>query len=390
MIHWHRLNYCILKMIIICVALQSLASCGPSEKTRILYDDGTVISDTNLIVNVLEEAYRLGLKKTDFNSNALIQTSLRPDFDFTPLNDSLAGVYKELMKSYYPEHISQIDSFPIPLFRSLLLVIDNSSGEIIANFENGRKIKDNIAFGMSNRLYGFILAMEKGLRAQDTFVSKSEIYNDVGEVFITKHKQDVKSLFAVDPPGIGIYPHTEFSKEDWESLATKLEMHPGFILCRDYKKDCYLESSFFDLVRTYMLIQNNGIEKNPKMIKKITGLNGKIMYSKRLVEKQTLTRQTCTEIKELLDYYKAGMEVWWKRRFDVSFKGRLFRGANSTDSGWLLYSDDSFTIGVITFINSIRVGQYGINLRHKKDLRQSAFCYPYLKTALKNLYPNDN
>lgn len=347
------------KIPILLVALSFINSCSEKVEHNFYYSDGTLIRDTADIRLVSKEI--AGVLEANELKSLKIESSLYPSYYFScpKLIDSLRDGIKENLIERYPKYTKWIEKMdPDWLLSYSIIVVDNQTGQIVG-YEKNQAERD-VVFdvpieGTSNKIYGFLIAMDKEYGVDDDYVYWQESHGHYadGRKDTTREARSypIKFLFGTSTRGpIRRYPYQDYSKEDWKKYNEKMD----FKLMDDSVSPEYAiahQSKFFDLVRTFAMINNGGKQFLSGFVRKVVDSDKKIVYTSNCIGASLVSKQTLKEMNELLKYnmlWGYGEGGFVKKNLSLDDDHLAFFGGSGGSIDWILCSNKKHTIGIIT------------------------------------------
>lgn len=365
------------------------ASCKSKTTHSFVYTNGERMSDSNQI-KVLERELLTLLSKDDLKQNLKIYTSLskNQNDDFQSISERYRSYVLDTLKSIFPGKSSFLDSINqnYRLSNLGIVCINNRTGEVKNCAFN--QCSSNVIF--ENRLenkaihpFGYILTFQKGKELQDTFAN--EINQHVEEQFKVTRNYTVEQSFTMISSGKHmIRPYYFYSKSEWEKVSNQLhvnldlsEFQPGIIP--------RIKTSLLDLTKTLATIQQNGVYRKPLFIRKITNMQGKVIYTTaKSTIKTVLDEKVVLKMKQLFNSYMHGQGMIHYRKNGIFEDCFIFTGELSNDANWCIYSGQNYTLGIIEY-NQIKSNSEDTKMnRNKEKLKVSLI----LKEVLKSLNQN--
>lgn len=385
----------------LCILFFSLYSCTGEESDqeislRYFYSDGKQITDSTTIRMLAEKVD--SLKNTNkFEGERNVYTTLKSGPNLDGLIDSLRSIYIESIQRENPDEVRLLNSQDLTtIFDVGIVIYDNKSGRTIYRIEpeNPHNFLSNfMSLGRARRFLGFLMAMDKEYGIDDEFQAYQRqedttfISDSNGKIVYSYYrdgKKSLKNLFYYEPGGgTPAYPYEKYTEAEWLNFEHKLKI--DLVVYPPYSSQgCSIENTFIDLVELFMLLRNKGVKKTTSIISKITSETGKIIYQNKAYSEKVLSLETSDEMIQLLENNMvAGNGLFIKEQLHLQDSSYVYRGRNLSDLGWLLYSDNVKTIGIIVkgrdrIIHKNR--SYSIQAEHK--LRNPRIILPILKVLL--------
>jgi len=302
------------------------------------------------------------LSSIDINTRKIrVYSTLKPIQDFRFYADSLREVFIQSIRANDPNERFLLDSLePARFFDLGFVVYNNKTGNIIYRYEpelHFHSLKNMMGYGKSSRIFGFLLAMDKGYTIDDdyqafkAFDDTIDLHNEKYEVvgsWYNDGRKPLKELFYIESGGaIPKFPYREYHETDWLAIASKLKVNIK-TQCLPSPQGCLIESSFTDLVESFMLFRNLGLKKNSSLINKIVDARGQVLYQKKYTSDKHIAQSTIAKMNQLLHYnMQKGSGRLLAEKLTLAEDCYLYWGRNRRDIGWLLYSDDTITAGLI-------------------------------------------
>lgn len=333
-----------------------ISSCKNEVKHQYYYANGTLISDTStvkLVAKTIENHL-----KSNTTKNLKIYTSLFDDglIDFTKIVSEQKELMKKELIKLKPEKAAFIKNCNQELLLSARLVVfENRTGKIVA-LENSNPKKDlnfkESIIGSSNKIFGFILAMSKNYQVNDDYAyyEKNQTTNSYSK---QETKYALKDLFCKTSSSVSIrYPYDDYSIQDWKQLNKMLKIN--FKLDDRNRDKILVESNFFDLVKTFYVLNNKGIFHKSELVDKITTRDHKLIFSSKTITKQLIPISTQQKMEQLLKYNMLeGTGRTVKKKLSLDNSHTVYYGFSTSNTQWILCSNKTYTIGIITKSNVI-------------------------------------
>ena len=359
-------------------------------KHNFYYENGSLIKDTT-IIKLVSETIENQLK-TNKAKNLKIHTTL---FDGRTIDFSkIVSEQKELMKKELiklkPEEAAIIRNCDQELLLSTgLIVFENRTGKIVA-LENCNPKMDLIGkeslVGSSNKIYGFILAMSKNYQVNDsyTYYEKDQTTNSYSK---QETKYAIKDLFCSSSSSIVSkrFPYDDYKIQDWKQLNDMLKIN--LKLNHGFRDKIQVESNFFDLVKTFYVLNNRGVFRKRELVENITNEQKKKIYVSKNTSKQLISIETQQKMEQLLNYNMSeGTGRIVKKKLSLDDSHIVYFGFSSSNTQWILCSNKTYTIGIITKSTVIdKKHNYSSRISTTPIFRLN-YCLTILKETLKKLH----
>jgi|GEM_PF-4816623 len=356
-----------------------LASCSSeSNEIRSFYRDGTTITDSVHLRLVERELPRI-MKANHLDAEGIrIYTSLLPN-----MNDSIDKLVRRLGDSVY-SHINWDEKAPEqafvdslkktgrPLLNAGIVLIDNSTGQIICNYSSWQGKKGDAVslvrrLGGLGRTFLFALAMQEEYRPEDRYpqLQSGEGYSPIHEGGLdrTFYNAIAQQSGGGSPYGLG----QRYSQKQVEIFLDQLQLDA---------EDIYNHPAFLDLsvsltavTKTYTAFYNGGILHVPTVIDSITDAKGKVLYRNQIISKRILNKETSHEMIRLLDYYAhEGIGRVVEQRYEGSpdFIGNFAKPAGVGPAGYFIAITKKYTVGIFSAfaLRDLRVRSVTFNQPH--------------------------
>lgn len=387
---------------IVLFVLSAFISCTEKVEHQFVYADGTLIRDSSDLRPILNEID--GILNDNRQKSLKIQSSLVPSNQFacSKLLDSLRERFTENLIERYPKEKKWIEKMnPNWLLSCGIIVIDNQTGQIIGyqnNQADRNLIFDMPIFGTSNKIYGFLVAMDKEFEEDDEYVyyqeSRTVLANGRKDTTKYENRYPIKHLFGTSDRGtIRRYPYQDYTKKDWQHYNKKMDFNLRNDTISPNRAVLY-ESSFFDLVRTFAMINNGGKHFSSRFVSQVMDKDENILFKNNCIGASLVSKQTIKEMKALLKYnmtlgYGEGAEV--KKKLSLDDNHLVYFGRNTDSRDWILCSNEKYTIGIITTMRlNIVVPGYGRRHLYLSKWTSPRKCMPILAFVLKQLEAIDS
>jgi hypothetical protein len=330
------------------------------------------------------------LSKDELSSNLKIKTTIsqKQSNDFFQISDTYKKGVLNRLKLNYPKHRFFLDSLykQNRLSNISIIVMNNSNGEIEnCSFNTGspRTLFDPNQEFKATDLYGYILTFDKGKNLNDTFAS--EINRKAPQNYQIPSSVTVSGSFTRTLGGnIMSRPYDYYSISDWSALAKKLDINLDF---SEYRPGRFslIKTSLFDLVKTISIIQNNGESKVPIFIRSVQNERNQVIYSvKNPISKRILSEQVVQNMQGLfINYMTEGPGIKHYRSNGIIEDCFLFTGGNSDYNRWLIYTNHSYTFGLVE-TNVFRTGKNDYSIRRRERFMLSSI----MKELLQKMHLN--
>ena len=366
-----------------------ISSCKNEVKHNFYYENGSLIKDTTTIKLVSEtienqlktnKAKYLKIHTTLFNERTI-------DF-FKIVLEQKELMKKELIK-LKPEEAAIIRNCEQEHILSAgLIVFENSTGKIVA-MENSNPKMDLIVkeslFVSSNKIYGFILAMSKNYQVNDSYsyYEKDQITNSYSK---QETKYAIKNLFCSSSSSrvSKRFPYDDYKIQEWKQLNDMLKIN--LKLDDRYQDKVRVESNFFDLVKTFCSLNNKGIYHKRDLVEIITNEQNKKIYVSKKASKRLIPIETQQKMEQLLNYNMLeGPGRIVKKKLSLDDSHTVYFGFSTSNTQWILCSNKTYTIGIITKSTLIEKKQNYSSKISTTPIFRLNYCLNILKETLKRL-----
>lgn len=305
------------------ILLGILASCSnekPGKEVVFRYSDGTRISDSSTI-RLLTRQLPLQVKEYDSTISLNVTTCLDKK------------VEKKLKKYLKKDSLRKVSG---------MVIMENKTGNVIS-CKNSEELAVYRQQLQTMKMYGILLSLENGVKLDDTF-------SWTGKYTKRKYDTTVARLYRMSAPSLEYkYPFDDYSCSKWSTFLQKLEVSENERDCADgeiYPR-YYFRTSLIDLVKTGVLINQNGVATANNLFGNITGAGGKLLHKPVLYQRRRLKTGTCIQAKKIMK----------RDPFDViEFSYPIFFYTHSEIRNGMIVSTKKYTIGFLSASKSINSG----------------------------------
>jgi hypothetical protein len=371
-----------------------ISACNQEVQHKFYYSDGSRIKDSTDIALISEELDNLLQNNQD--NDLQINSSLFPKskFNCSDLLDSLRGAMVNSLIERYPNYKTQIESIIQERILNVgIVVLENNSGKVVGytSLDSSHDLISKLPLvGTSNKLYGFILAMDKEFHPNDEYVywEKSNVTYQNGRKDTSKYeiRNSVKRLFSTNESGpIRRYPYQDYSINDWSLVNKALNFNLNF---GNYipNNAVMFESNLFDLTKVFQMLNNQGKYNSSSLVEKVCNSDNKPIYKSSFQSDQLIPNETQLEMEELLQYNMVyGQGGFVKKNLSLDDKHIVYFGQSRDNIDWILCSNQSYSIGIITE-NQIYFNVGGSRRKlYLNGWHSPRKCMPILKFVLNQL-----
>ena len=375
--------------------LITVSACTETVEQNFYYSDGSRITDSTDIKLVSQEINTLLQNNKD--QSLEIQSSLLPrsKFNCTILLDSLRESMIDNLVERYPEYDDQINAINRDwILNTGIVILEKKSGRIITytNIGTSVDIISNLpVVGTSNKLYGFILAMDKEFQPNDDYVywQESNSVNQDGQKDTTKYeiRNSIKRLFCTSSYGpIRRYPYQDYSIEEWKKINEEMKFNLNFGQANPNYAVMF-ESNLLDLTKVFAMLNNDGKYSSSFLVDSVRNEDHKVIYKPKIRSEQLISSQTQSKMEEFLNHnmiYGHGQGGFVKKKLSLNDDHNVFFGESRGNVEWILCSDQTYTIGIITS-NRLTIGTGGTRRLYLSGWHSPRKCVPLLKLVLEQL-----
>lgn len=286
-------------------------SCGKKAEIHFLYSNGREIKDS-IAIQFLTKQLLAQVPDYDSTKSQNIQTFLDPRIE------------REVNRYVAADSIKRL---------STMVILENKTGNVVfcRNSEGVSVYSQRLQM---MKMYGILLSFEKGVKLTDTF-------SWIGKYTGDQHALSVTRLYRMSPPSLDYkYPFDEYSCSEWSAFLRQLDVSENERDCADgeiYPR-YYFRTSLFDLVKTGVLISQNGEASANNLFGTIKGTDGTILHKTPIVKGKRLKTDTCLSTKKILK----------RDPFDViEFSYPIFHYAHKEIRYGMILSTKKHTIGFI-------------------------------------------
>ncbi|WP_430406990.1 hypothetical protein [Fluviicola sp.] len=309
-----------LLFILITLSIGLFYSCNQKPKLHFHYSDGTLIKDSTLIQFLMKE---LPVQVPEYDSTMSLEVQ-------TCLDQKIEAK----LNSYFQKgSMGKV---------STMLILENKTGNVVY-CRNSEALSIYSQRLQMMKMYGILLSFEKGVKLTDTF-------SWTGKYSKKKYDSTVARLYRMSPPSLDYkYPFDNYSCSQWKSFLQKLDVSENERDCADgeiYPR-YYFRTSLFDLVKTGVLINRNGVVSANNLFGDVTDSGGEILHAAAFVKGSLLKTETCLSAKKILK----------RDPFDViEFNYPIFLYTQKEMRNGMILSTKKYTIG---FLSASKSGNNG-------------------------------
>lgn len=295
-------------------------SCGKKTEVRFLYSNGREIKDSTTI-QYLTKQLLTEVSEYDSAKSQIIQTFLDPRIE------------RKVNRYLHVDSNRMVSGMVILENKTGNVVYVNNSDEFSVYGQRLQMMK----------MYGILLSLEKGVKLSDTF-------SWTGKYSRKKYDTTVSRLYRMSPGSLEYkYPFDDYSCGQWSAFLKQLNVSENERDCADgeiYPR-YYFRTSLFDLVKTGVLIHQNGIASANNLFGTIKDPSGNIIHKAAVVKGRRLKKDTCLSAKKVLK----------RDPFDViEFSYPIFLFAHGEMKNGMILSSGKYTIG---FLSDSKSGSNG-------------------------------
>lgn len=286
-------------------------SCGKKTEVHFLYANGREIKDS-VAIQFLTKQLLVQVPKYDSTKSQTVQTFLDP------------WIERIVNRYIAADSIRRVSS---------MVILENKTGNVVfCRNSEGLSVYSQRLQMM--KMYGILLSFEKGVKLGDTF-------SWVGKYSKERHKLSVTRLYRMSPPSLDYkYPFDDYSCSDWSAFLQKLDVSENERDCADgeiYPR-YYFRTSLFDLVKTGVLISQNGEASANNLFGTIKDANGTILHKPAFFKGKRLKKDTCISVRKIMK----------RDPFDViEFSYPIFHYAHKEIRNGMILSTKKYTIGFL-------------------------------------------
>ena len=295
-------------------------SCGKKTEVRFLYSNGREIKDSTEI-RFLTRQLLVDVPEYDSAKSQIIQTFLDPQIE------------REVNR-----YIAKDSSRKV----SGMMILENKTGNVVY-WKNSEELLVYSQRFQTMKMYGILLSFEKGVKLTDP-------YSWIGKYSRKKYDSTVARLYRMSAPSLEYkYPFDDYSCGQWSSFLKQLDVSENERDCADgeiYPR-YYFRTSLFDLVKTGVLIHQNGVASANNLFGKIKDRSGNVIHKTAFVKGRRLKTDTCLSAKKVLK----------RDPFDViEFSYPIFLFTHGEMRNGMILSTPKYTIG---FLSGSKSGSNG-------------------------------
>lgn len=318
MFRTNRHRYLLFTLITLFIGL--FYSCNKKPELHFHYSDGTVIKDSTVIQFLIKE---LPVQVPEYDSTLSLDVQTCLD----------KKIEKKLDSYFQKASIGKV---------STMLILENKTGNVVycRNSENLSIYSQRLQM---MKMYGILLSFEKGVKLADTF-------SWTGKYSKKKYDSTVARLYRMSAPSLEYkYPFDNYSCEQWATFLEKLNVSENERDCADGEifPRYYFRTSLFDLVKTGVMINQNGYSSANNLFGDLKSSDGKILHIADFVQAKPLKTETCLNAKKILK----------RDPFDViEFNYPIFLYTQREMKNGMILSTKKYTIGFLAASKSANNG----------------------------------
>lgn len=220
-----------IKLFPVLILLGMVFSCGKKTEVHFLYSNGREIKDSTAI-RFLTRQLLADVPKYDSTKSQTIQTFLNPRIE------------REVNRYIAKDSGRKVSG---------MMILENKTGNVVY-WKNSEELLVYSQRFQTMKMYGILLSFEKGVKLTDP-------YSWVGKYSRKKYDSTVARLYRMSAPSLEYkYPFDDYSCDQWSAFLKQLDVSENERDCADgeiYPR-YYFRTSLFDLVKTGVLIHQNG------------------------------------------------------------------------------------------------------------------------------------
>lgn len=296
-------------------------SCSKKPELHFYYSDGKLIKDSTNIYFLMRQL-SVDYSKYDSTKSHTVETFL----------DSRV---EQKVNSYIAANPARKVSG--------MLILENKTGNVVY-CKNSEDLAVYSQRFQTMKMYGILLSLENGVKLNDNF-------SWIGKYSKKRYDSTVARLYRMSVPSLEYkYPFDEYSCSQWSEFLQKLNVSENERDCADgeiYPR-YYFRTSLFDLVKTGVLIHQNGVASANNLFGIIKDSDGKKLYTPAVVKGNLLKPETCFTAKKILK----------RDPFDlIEFSYPVFLYKNGEIRNGMVLSTNKYTIG---FLAASKSGSNGL------------------------------
>lgn len=320
----YLLNYSsFLKLASFLIFCGIFASCTDSNSKEVVfrYSDGTRISDSNAIQFLKREL-----------------PAQFPKYDST-ISLNITTCLDKKVEQKVSSYLRRKDSLRKV---SGMVIMENKTGNVVY-WQNSEELLVYKQQLQTMKMYGILLSLEKGVKLDDTF-------SWTGKYSKRKYDTTVARLYRMSAPSLEYkYPFDDYSCSQWSAFLQKLDVSENERDCADgeiYPR-YYFRTSLFDLVKTGVLVNQNGVASANNLFGSIRDTDGKILHTAPLVKGKRLKTETCFMARKIMKRDPFAV---------IEFSYPIFFYSHSEIRNGMILSTKKYTIG---FLSASKSGSTG-------------------------------
>jgi hypothetical protein len=295
-------------------------SCSKKPEVHFLYANGREIKDSTEI-RFLTRQLLADVPEYDSAKSQIIQTFLDPQIE------------REVNRYIAKDSGRKISG---------MMILENKTGNVVY-WKNSEELLVYSQRFQTMKMYGILLSFEKGVKLTDA-------YSWIGKYSRKKYDSTVARLYRMSAPSLEYkYPFDDYSCGQWSAFLKQLDVSENERDCADgeiYPR-YYFRTSLFDLVKTGVLIHQNGIASANNLFGTIKDPEGSIIHKAPFVKGKRLKKDTCLSAKKVLK----------RDPFDViEFSYPIFLFTHGEVRNGMILSTPKYTIG---FLSGSKSGSNG-------------------------------
>lgn len=310
----------LIKLIQALILFGMIFSCGKKTEVRFLYSNGREIKDSTEI-RFLTRQLLVDVPEYDSTKSQTVQTFLNPRIE------------REVNRYIAKDSGRKVSG---------MMILENKTGNVVY-WKNSEEL---LVYGQrfqTMKMYGILLSFEKGVKLTDP-------YSWIGKYSRKKYDSTVARLYRMSAPSLEYkYPFDDYSCDQWSAFLKQLDVSENERDCADgeiYPR-YYFRTSLFDLVKTGVLIHQNGAASANNLFGTIKDPAGNIIHKAAFVRGKRLKRDTCLSAKKVLK----------RDPFDViAFSYPIFLFTHGEVRNGMILSTPKYTIG---FLSDSKTGSNG-------------------------------
>lgn len=309
-----------IKWVLVWMSAIVLYSCGKKTEVHFLYSNGKEIKDSTAI-RFLTKQLLTAMPEYDSAKSQSVQTFLNPRIEHQ-VNRYIASDPKRKVSG--------------------MMILENKTGNVVY-WKNSEELLVYSQRFQTMKMYGILLSFEKGVKLTDA-------YSWTGKYSRKKYDSTVARLYRMSAPSLEYkYPFDDYSCGQWSAFLRQLDVSENERDCADgeiYPR-YYFRTSLFDLVKTGVLISQNGQASAYNLFGTVKTPDGKVLHKRDFFKGKRLKRDTCFSAKKVLK----------RDPFDViEFSYPIFLYTHNEIRNGMVLSTKKYTIG---FLSASKSGSNG-------------------------------